>query len=114
MKMNFNLNLLQTQKLIMTPELKQAIEILQYNAQELSEFIDEELLNNPVLERINQVNEEDGEKRQNNDEDEFVYDNDKGDKKEVDWEDMVNYFEDARPLGNISYDFDEELSLNYS
>ncbi|MDK2866943.1 MAG: polymerase sigma-54 factor [Clostridiales bacterium] len=112
MKMNFNLNLLQTQKLIMTPELKQAIEILQYNAQELSEFIDEELLNNPVLERISQANDEDGEKRQNNDEDEFVYDNDKGDKKEVDWEDMVNYFEDARPLGNISYDFDEELSYD--
>lgn len=50
MKMNFNLNLIQTQKLIMTPELKQAIEILQFNALELNEFINEELLNNPILE----------------------------------------------------------------
>lgn len=51
MKMNFNLNLIQTQKLIMTPELKQALEILQFNSVELNDFIEEELLNNPVLER---------------------------------------------------------------
>ena len=113
MKMNFNLNLLQTQKLIMTPELKQAIEILQYNAQELSEFIDEELLNNPVLERTaSSAADEEFEKKQGSDDEEFVYDNDKGDKKEVDWADMINYFEDARPLGNVNYDFDEELSYD--
>jgi RNA polymerase sigma-54 factor len=41
--------MVQTQKLIMTPELKQAIEILQYNAVELKEFIQEELMTNPVL-----------------------------------------------------------------
>lgn len=112
MKMNFNLNLLQTQKLIMTPELKQAIEILQYNAQELSEFIDEELLNNPVLERTAaEIASEANEKSQDSDED-FVYDDDKGEKKEVDWEDMVNYFEDARPMGNINYDFDDEFNYD--
>lgn len=49
MKMDFSLNLVQTQKLIMTPELRQAIEILQYNSLELKEFIQEELMNNPVL-----------------------------------------------------------------
>jgi len=48
--MTYNLNLEQTQKLIMTPELKQAIEILQYNSLELEQFIQEELINNPVLE----------------------------------------------------------------
>lgn len=51
MKMNFNLNLSQTQKLVMTHELKQAIEILQYNSIELNEFINEELLNNPIIEK---------------------------------------------------------------
>lgn len=35
----------------MTPELKQAIEILQFNAMELNEFIKEELLENPVLQK---------------------------------------------------------------
>lgn len=51
MKMGYNLNLVQTQKLIMTPELKQSIEILQYNALELNEFINEELMTNPILDR---------------------------------------------------------------
>lgn len=51
MKMNFNLSLAQTQKLVMTPELKQAIEILQFNSLELNEFIVEELLNNPILQK---------------------------------------------------------------
>ncbi|SCZ80978.1 RNA polymerase factor sigma-54 [Acidaminobacter hydrogenoformans] len=49
MKMNMNLNMVQTQKLVMTAELKQAIEILQYNSVELKEFIQEELMTNPVL-----------------------------------------------------------------
>lgn len=50
MKMNFQLQLEQSQKLIMTPELRQAIEILQYNAIELNQFVHEELMTNPVLE----------------------------------------------------------------
>ncbi len=54
MKMNFNLGLEQTQKLVMTPELKQAIEILQYPSVELNKFIQEEMLNNPVLKSENQ------------------------------------------------------------
>lgn len=50
MRLSYNLNLQQTQKLVMTPELKQAIEILQYNSIELKSFIQQELVNNPVLE----------------------------------------------------------------
>lgn len=56
MKMNFNLNLVQSQKLVMTPELKQAIEILQFNSVELNDFIQEEMLSNPVLKNENQPN----------------------------------------------------------
>lgn len=118
MKMNFNLNLVQTQKLIMTPELKQAIEILQYNAQELNEFIEEELLNNPILEKLSNAatdQEETQPIKVENDVDsepDYEYDLDKGIKKEIDWEEMVNYFEDARPMGNVSYDFDQEFSYD--
>ena len=50
MSMNMNLQLLQTQKLVMTPELKQAIEMLQYSQLELTDFLQEELMTNPVLE----------------------------------------------------------------
>ncbi|MDZ4131643.1 MAG: RNA polymerase sigma-54 factor, partial [Dethiobacteria bacterium] len=50
MKLDYTLKLEQTQKLIITPELKLAITLLQYSALELQDHIQEELLNNPVLE----------------------------------------------------------------
>ncbi|MBQ1391708.1 MAG: RNA polymerase sigma-54 factor, partial [Firmicutes bacterium] len=50
MKLGYELTIEQTQKLTMTPELIQAIQILQYNNQELNEYIENELLENPVLE----------------------------------------------------------------
>ena len=62
MKLGFDLNLEQTQKLVMTPELIQAIQILQYNAQDLEKYIDEQLLVNPILEEDNtekKTNEDD-------------------------------------------------------
>ena len=39
------------QKLVMTPQLRQAIKILQLQREELETLIDEELAENPVLER---------------------------------------------------------------
>ncbi len=50
MKLDFELKLEQTQKLIITPELKLAIALLQFSALELVDHVQEELLNNPVLE----------------------------------------------------------------
>ncbi len=50
MDLQFQIQLQQTQKLIMTPALRQAIEILQYNVVDLKEYIDREMLENPVLE----------------------------------------------------------------
>lgn len=50
MKLSYGLTIEQTQKLTMTPELIQAIHILQFNTQELDSFVQEELLENPVLE----------------------------------------------------------------
>lgn len=50
MKLGYELTIEQTQKLSMTPELIQAIQILQFNNQELSEYVEKELLENPVLE----------------------------------------------------------------
>lgn len=58
MKLDYNLNLEQTQKLIITPELKLAITLLQYSALEMQEHIQEELLNNPLLEVIENKEEE--------------------------------------------------------
>jgi len=49
-KLDYNLSLEQSQKLIITPELKLAITLLQYSALEIQDHIQEELVNNPVLE----------------------------------------------------------------
>lgn len=50
MRLSYGLTIEQTQKLTMTPELIQAIRILQFNNQELDTFVQEEILENPVLE----------------------------------------------------------------
>lgn len=111
MKMNYSLNLIQTQRLVMTPELKQAIEILQYTAAELNEFVNEELLNNPVLERATQ-NEEDAPPKEDASETDDAYDLDKGDRESIDWEDMVNYFEESKGSAPVSYEAKEETDYN--
>ena len=45
------LDLRQSQALVMTPQLRQAIQLLQYSNLEASQFIEDELLKNPLLER---------------------------------------------------------------
>lgn len=50
MKLSYNLTLEQSQKLIMTPELRQAIQLLQYNSLELNDYLSGELEENPMLE----------------------------------------------------------------
>lgn len=49
MRLGFGLQMQQTQKLVMTPELRQAIAVLQLPVTELTDFIEQELLENPCL-----------------------------------------------------------------
>jgi len=51
MTLTTKLVLRQSQSLIMTPQLLQAIKLLQFSSQELSAYIEEELERNPLLER---------------------------------------------------------------
>lgn len=55
MEMGYNLHLEQSQKLVMTPQLRQAIKILQFTSLELEEYIEQQIENNPVIE----ISEED-------------------------------------------------------
>lgn len=91
MRMGIGLNLEQTQKLIITPELRQAIAILQLSSQELTEFLEEQLLENPVLE-LGETEEvslnEDGAGEETGAAEPEKFD--------VDWQD---YFADGRDLG---------------
>ena len=43
-KLGFDLTIEQSQKLVMTPELIQAIQILQFSTQELDAYVQEQLL----------------------------------------------------------------------
>ncbi|MFW6280493.1 MAG: RNA polymerase factor sigma-54 [Halanaerobium sp.] len=52
MKLDVNINLEQKQELIMTPRLQMAIQILQYSSLELSEYIQEEIKENPLLDLL--------------------------------------------------------------
>jgi RNA polymerase sigma-54 factor len=51
MTMNQRLDLRQAQTLVMTPQLQQAIKLLQLSNQELTEYVERELEQNPLLER---------------------------------------------------------------
>ncbi len=91
MKMGFELNLSQTQKLIMTPELRQAIQILQFNNVKLMEFIYKQLEVNPFLESADNRNQESasGDDRDNDNNYE------KSDSKdEIDWKEITERYDD--------------------
>lgn len=64
MRLGYDLTIEQTQKLVMTPELIQAIQILQFNTQELDSYVQEQLLVNPVLEQGSLSQGESGENRE--------------------------------------------------
>src|SRR4051794_19608435 len=51
MALSQRLDLRQTQSLVMTPQLQQAIKLLQLSNMELSDFVDREIEQNPLLER---------------------------------------------------------------
>ena len=93
MNLRYDLLTEQKQKLVMKPELLQAIRILQFNTQELERFIEEQLLTNPVLEKPD-VQDETGTDR------EFEPEEVRGSKAEaIDWEEFLR----QREYDDISY-----------
>ena len=58
MTMAAKLQLRQSQNMVMTPQLQQAIKLLHMSAMELDQFIEEELLENPTLEAVEEGQEE--------------------------------------------------------
>lgn len=49
-ELNYDLNLEQEQEIVMTPKMQQAVKLLQLSTLELTEFIQEEVMENPLLE----------------------------------------------------------------
>lgn len=79
MKLDFGLHMHQEQKLVMTQELQLAVKILQLTSYELNEYIEEQLIENPLLEAEEKEREDEFQRIQNlisygdNDKD-FYYD----------------------------------------
>ncbi|MEW6698384.1 MAG: RNA polymerase factor sigma-54 [Bacillota bacterium] len=94
MRLDFGLNLEQTQKLIMTPELRQAITVLQMSSLELTEYVEQQVLENPLLE----VREHDGERGEEQEASREDGSPATAEKKEFDL-DWVEYFQDSSDLG---------------
>ena len=108
MRMTYSLSLEQTQKLVMTPELRQAIKILQLSSIELSEYIEQEILNNPVLE----INEE--AQKESNDDFENVKDKDQSDSsQEIDWEEYFQESGYGYRNGRVNYDQEDYSYENF-
>lgn len=78
MKLGYDLKLQQVQKLIMTPELRQAIELLQFTSLELNEYLEQQMEENPLLE-LNSL----AEKHENIDD--YVEKKD-----EIDWKEFID------------------------
>lgn len=103
MRMGYDLVIEQQQKLIMTPELKLALKILQMPTTELEDMIQNELDANPVLDL-----EDD-----NRDEKlEILQKKDKNiEEKEIDWKEYLQYQGKSYSMGE--YDNDESSEFSY-
>src|SRR3989442_15006918 len=58
MEMKFGLQMRQTQRLVMTPKLQQALKLLQVPTLELQQILKQEILQNPLLEEVEDLEEE--------------------------------------------------------
>lgn len=94
MRLSYDLTLEQSQKLIMTPELRQAIELLQFNSLELKEYIAKELEENPMLESLGTIEEFDNIEK-------YTEDN------EIDWKEYLEKYDDISYRGQVDRNIKE-------
>ncbi len=90
MEMKHSLHLSQTQKLIMTPRLQQALKLLQVPTLELQQILKQEVLQNPLLEEVDEVTEqEDIDREASADEKNNEESEDPAEEDPIDWSDYL-------------------------
>ena len=100
-----------SQQLVMTPQLQQAIKLLQLSRVELLETVQQELLENPFLEESSVTDDSSSEQREENREapKEEVYDRELA--RDADWEDDLGEFASTPRLSQSrEYELAEEIS----
>lgn len=100
MKLDFNLNLSQDQKLIMTQQMQQSIKLLQMSTYDLREHIEQEYAENPMLEG-----------------DFEIIQDAKKDVDKIDYKEMIKYLEfdsyGSNNFGDYSRDDDDVSPFNF-
>ncbi len=107
MRMGYDLVIEQQQKLIMTPELKLALKILQLPAMELEELIQYELEANPVLDLVDENKDEKSEVEHKKDKKE----QEKEKEKEIDWKEYLQF--QGKSYSLEGFDNDETSDFSY-
>ena len=98
-----NLEISQTQSLVMTPRLQQAIKLLQYNHMEMVQHVQEAMLENPTLEMVpdSAGGEPDGERELREKAEKATTDDlaeqRNGDEGAIDWERFLEHMRDQGP-----------------
>ena len=115
--MKHSLHLSQTQKLIMTPRLQQALKLLQVPTLELQQILKQEIMQNPLLEEVDELTEnEDREKEQPAEETTNEEAQDPADEDPVDWSEYLQdgSFDRAYiPQSEVSEEFLEKVRHAY-
>ncbi len=101
MRLGFDLTLEQTQKLIMTPELRQAIQMLQFTSQELWQYVESQMEANPFLELENKREAEEH------------IDEYRSKQEDIDWKEYSEQYDDISYKNAINRDEKENLFENY-
>ncbi len=97
-----------SQQLIMTPQLQQAIKLLQMSRMELSELVQEELLENPMLEEGAEAREQSSSGRAEESAPPEVKAHEQK-KEEIDWERYLENQSTEAPMPTIRRGTDDEL-----
>ncbi|MEK6578378.1 MAG: RNA polymerase factor sigma-54 [Bdellovibrionota bacterium] len=114
-----------SQQLVMTPQLQQAIKLLQLNRMELAEVVNQEMMENPILEEVTETPEgenaapennekPDPESEQTRDEDSFLKPNQKEEqlvagKDDFNWDSYIEEFNSSSSSAPSMKEINEEL-----
>ncbi|MFP4324761.1 MAG: RNA polymerase factor sigma-54 [Desulfonatronovibrio sp.] len=112
MALELRQNLKLTQQLVMTPQLQQAIKLLQLSRLELLEVVQQELLENPILEEKQALADEEKERDILNDQEQIsrLTSEEKEMVNNADWEDYLGHFSStSRQAGSREWEVPEEM-----